>query len=118
MKILEKMLLFFSKAKLVSEDYYGNSYFLLKQTDSFGRQARYVKYFKKNNASSIPALWSGWLRYSIDTDELQSSIAKVKAPFIKLHQPNLTGTNGCYTPLNTMKERAKNTCIYQSWLNL
>ena len=118
MKILEKILLFFQGAEKVGEDYYGNSYYLLKTKDAFGRRLRYVKYEKKKNISSIPPLYNAWLRYSLDDfNDIEKLNAK-NPNFIKFHQPNLTGIDGCYYPENhaLSGRKQKDDVIYHSWL--
>ena len=115
-KFVEKCFLLIQKAEFAGEDYYGNSYFLLKSKDCFDRRIRYVKYFNKKNASSIPPLWSAWLRYSINDIDV---IKNYNSPsFIKNHMPNVTGVEGMYLPdnhmLNAGKKRQEK--IYHSWL--
>jgi NADH:ubiquinone oxidoreductase subunit len=128
MKILEKLFLFFNKAQLVGQDYYGNSYYLLKTKDAFGRQIRYVQFFKPRKIShlppikisSIPPLWAGWLRYSINNINTVNTLNNEKPSFVKPHQPNLTGIEGCYYPTNHIlnKRNSEKSKFYHSWLNI
>ncbi len=115
-KFIEKCFLAFQKAKLVGEDYYGNSYFLLKTKDCFDRNKRYVKYFDKKNASAIPPLWSAWLRYSLDDVDIIKNY--VNPAFVKYHKPNVTGTEESYLPDNHMLNPNKKSQkkLYKSWL--
>lgn len=117
MGIIEKLFLFFNRAELISTDYYGNNYYLLREKDVFGRNVRYVQYLKISNASNVPPLWNGWLRYTIDTETLKKEISKEQPKFVKFHQPDLTGTNVCYTPLQNLNENLKKSHSYNSWLD-
>lgn len=117
MSILERAVLFFNKAEFVSSDYYGNNYYLLKETDKFERKVRYVKFKNKKNASSIPPLWSGWLRYSMSTETLKAELNKGQKSFVKFHHPNLTGSNFAYSPTQSVKEHNEKTAIYHPWIN-
>ena len=114
-KIIEKCFLFFQRAKFVGEDYYGNRYFFLKTQDDFGRNIRYVKFFNKKEASSIPPLWSAWLRYYLDDI---SKIESTKQPFfVKNHMPNITGIKGSYFPTNhVLNLSRKKEEVYHSWI--
>ena len=128
MKILEKIFLFLNKAELVGKDYYQNSYYLLKTKDAFGRKIRYVEFFKQRKIShlppcrisSIPPLWTAWLRYSINDIESVNKLDNEKPSFTKFHEPNLTGIEGCYYPTNHMlnKRNENKSKIYNSWLNI
>jgi NADH:ubiquinone oxidoreductase subunit len=117
MGIIEKLSLFFNGAKLISTDYYDNNYYVLSEKDVFGRNVRYVQYSKKRNASNVPPLWNGWLRYTIDTETLQKEIKATQPKFVKFHRPDLTGTNVCYTPLQNLNENIKKSQNYNSWLD-
>jgi NADH:ubiquinone oxidoreductase subunit len=122
MKFLENFFLLFQKAKFLGQDYYGNSYFLLKSKDYLGRPRRYVKYFSKKQASAIPPLYSAWLTHGISSFDEIMKLEKLEESkkFTKPHQPNLTGTNLAYDPSLNVFQKSKNTQnkkIYESWTN-
>lgn len=114
-RFIENCFLFFQSAKLVSEDYYGNQYYLLKAKDFFGRNIRYVKYFDRKESSAIPPLWSAWLKYYFDDID---KIKDMKNPsFVKNHSPNITGVKGAYFPTDRFSGSfKKKEEVYHSWI--
>ena len=113
MRILEKLLLLAKGARLISTDYYGNTYYVLREKDAFGRPTRYVSYRKRKNASNVPPLWSSWLRHSLDDNSLEQEARKVAQPFVSPHQPNLTGSSIAYS----QDDKKTFTKIYHSWMD-
>jgi NADH:ubiquinone oxidoreductase subunit len=114
-KIIEKCFLSLQKAKLAGEDYYGNSYYILKSKDDFGRNIRYVKYFNKKESSAVPPLWSAWLRYYLD--DIEQIKSTNQAFFVKNHAPNITGVKSAYFPTNhPFNPSRKKVEIYHSWI--
>ena len=62
----------------------------------------------------VPPEWHAWLHYTVD-QPLEPSPDK---PWIKEHQPNLTGTAAAYSPPGDDRrggERARATGDYEAW---
>ena len=104
----------------VGEDEFGNRYFRARRRRGERREGqrerRWVLYNGEPEASHVPPEWHAWLHHLSDAP-LQKGSAFHK-PWIKPHQPNLTGTRAAYRPPgHTLNDgvRAKATGDYVPW---
>jgi NADH:ubiquinone oxidoreductase subunit len=97
----------------VGKDSLGNIYFEEKTGRQHLRRRRWVSFAGPADASLVPPEWHAWLHYTTD-----APLAPVKRPWIKPHEPNLTGTALSYRPPGHDYEggkRAAATGDYESW---
>lgn len=97
----------------VGEDAYGNVYYRSKRKRFGNREERWVVYNGEAEASKVPPEWHAWLHHTTDTP-----IATPARPWLKPHQPNLTGTEDAYYPPGHDRrggQRAKAGGDYQAW---
>jgi NADH:ubiquinone oxidoreductase subunit len=97
----------------VGTDAYGNRYFQAKRAPATGRRRRWVVYAGTPDASKVPPEWHGWMHYTAD-----APLAAVARPWIRPHQPNLTGTAAAYRPAGSQLQggtRARATGDYEAW---
>jgi NADH:ubiquinone oxidoreductase subunit len=97
----------------VGADAYGNRYFQAKRAPAAGRRRRWVVYAGTPDASKVPPEWHAWLHYTVD-----APLTPVARPWIRPHQPNLTGTAAAWRPAGSQLRggvRARATGDYESW---
>lgn len=96
---------------LVGKDTFGNRYYRNK-----AGTRRWVIYNGTVEASRIPPDWHGWLHHTFKLPPTEAPL-KIK-PWEKVHQPNLTGTEGAYHPPGSLAaggQHAPATGDYQPW---
>ncbi len=103
-----------ARGKLVGTDSQGNRYFRERKARPGHRQRRWVLYKGRPEASRVPSEWHAWLHYTVD----QPLTPSPEKPWVKEHQPNLTGTKDAYLPPGDdrrggVRERA--TGDYEAW---
>jgi NADH:ubiquinone oxidoreductase subunit len=104
-----------AKGKLVGTDSQGNRYYI-ERTNVRGRRSprRWVIYNGVAEASRVPPEWHAWLHYTT-AEPLAPPTDK---PWIKPHQPNMTGTPQAYLPSGHDRrggERQAATGDYEPW---
>jgi NADH:ubiquinone oxidoreductase subunit len=112
-----KLLTFFSGAKYIGEDQFGNKYYSASPRKGYKRNRRWVIYKGQPEASKVPPEWHGWLHYQ--TDVVPSENEKsFRRPWQQPHQPNQTGTDQAYRPpghILSGGKRDKATGDYKPW---
>jgi len=108
---------FFSRAKRVGVDDFGNKYYRAKARKGYKRERRWVIYKGAPEATKVPPEWHGWLHHQTDVvpSEAESSFRR---PWQKPHRPNMTGTNMAYRPPGHILEggeRDRATGDYEAW---
>lgn len=99
------------KGVFVGEDSQGNRYF----TDRAGKK-RWVIYKGYAEPSRVPAIWHGWLHYTVDEPPTVSQ--PQSHAWEKEHVPNMTGTPYAYRPKGSLYAsgpRAKSGGDYEAW---
>jgi NADH:ubiquinone oxidoreductase subunit len=99
----------------VGTDEFGNRYYQAKRQPKTGRRRRWVMYAGAVEPSAIPAEWHAWLHYTVDKPLERDTRAK---PWLREHQPNLTGTLGAYLPPGhdlRGGKRERSSADYESW---
>ena len=99
--------------ELVGTDAYGNTYYKSKKMRSGNRQERWVVYTGEADASKVPPEWHAWLHHTVD-----APLEGPARPWLKPHQPNLTGTVAAYMPPGADArggQRSKAADDYQAW---
>lgn len=102
--------------KHVGTDEFGNRYYTERANPKDRRTKRWVMYKGIAEPSKVPALWHGWLHYTLE--ELPSEMPRIHYAWEKEHLPNLTGTKGAYMPPGHVlkgADRAASTSDYQAW---
>jgi NADH:ubiquinone oxidoreductase subunit len=97
----------------VGNDASGNIYFQDKRLRPGARRKRWVIYAGPDDASDVPPEWHAWLHHTTD-----APLAAIHRPWIKPHEPNLTGTAASYRPPGHDYEggrRAAATGDYEAW---
>jgi NADH:ubiquinone oxidoreductase subunit len=120
MTTLGTRLLTWLRGERVGTDAYGNSYYRLKRDrptgrggGRFSRERRWVIYNGEPEGSKVPPEWHAWLHYTTD-----APLPAGARPWIKPHEPNLTGTAEGYRPPGHDYEgghRAAATGDYEAW---
>lgn len=98
--------------KLVGSDRYGNRYYEERRAHPL-RRRRWVAYAGEPEASKVPPEWHAWLHYTTD-----APLTPVDRPWIKPHQPNLTGTAQAWRPAGSQQQggrRAAASADYEAW---
>jgi NADH:ubiquinone oxidoreductase subunit len=98
----------------VGTDAYGNTYYEHKRAPASGRRRRWVIYAGTPDASKVPPEWHGWLHHMSDAPLPEGSLR----PWMKPHQPNLTGTAAAWRPAGSQQKggrRAAATGDYEAW---
>ena len=86
----------FRRGELVGTDSYGNRYFRDEKHPLHGRERRWCLFNGEPEASLVPPEWHGWLHHTMAAPiPLDSPFHQ---PWVKPHQPNMTGTAGAYFP--------------------
>ena len=111
------------RGELVGTDTFGNRYYRdkrhLPRTAGGGRasrEKRWVIYEGEPEASRVPPEWHAWLHHTVDT--VPADGGKLKYPWQKEHQPNLTGTAAAYRPPGSVLmggARAPAAGDYEPW---
>ncbi|SME87729.1 NADH:ubiquinone oxidoreductase subunit [Tistlia consotensis] len=108
--------------ELVGQDGEGNKYYRQKgggfvHRDSLRRERRWVIYTQgRDEASRVPPEWHAWLHHW--SSELPPKDGIARRPWMKPHQPNLTGTELAYRPPGHTLEGGKRdraTGDYEAW---
>jgi NADH:ubiquinone oxidoreductase subunit len=103
--------------RLVGKDEQGNRYYEQKSAPKGAkRKRRWVIYNGPAEASRVPAEWHAWLHHL--TDLPPSEAGYVERPWMKPHQPNMTGTPAAYRPegsLHKTGSRPRGTGDYEPW---
>jgi len=102
--------------KHVGTDVFGNRYYTERRAAKDRRTRRWVVYKGLAEASKVPALWHGWLHYTMDA--LPQELSTPSYDWQKEHIPNLTGTAGAYVPPGHIHRGAKrdaSTSDYEAW---
>ena len=115
-------LLTWLRGELVGTDSFGNCYYREKGTKPLrrgggraSREKRWVIYHGEPEGSKVPAEWHAWLHHTVD--ELPRA-DRVRYPWEKEHQPNMTGTPFAYYPPGSVLrggQRARATGDYEPW---
>jgi NADH:ubiquinone oxidoreductase subunit len=98
---------------LVGTDGEGNRYYQTRAPRAGARRRRWVVYAGQPDASKVPPEWHAWLHHTVD-----APLARLDRPWIRPHQPNLTGTSLAYRPAGSQHRggrRAAATGDYQPW---
>jgi NADH:ubiquinone oxidoreductase subunit len=114
MMTIGTILFTWAKGKLVGTDSQGNRYFHERKARPGHRLRRWVLYKGRAEASRVPSEWHAWLHYTVD----QPLAPSADKPWVKEHQPNLTGTADAYLPAGADRrggERARATGDYEAW---
>lgn len=101
----------------VGDDRFGNTYYRLSKPGSGARERRWVIYADDREASTVPPEWQGWLTHTLV--DPPSEAPPVERPWIKPHQPNLTGSDAAYKPpgaLDRANDREQATGDYEPWV--
>ncbi|HYE49408.1 MAG TPA: NADH:ubiquinone oxidoreductase subunit NDUFA12 [Azospirillaceae bacterium] len=103
-------------AEKVGTDRMGNTYFQEKKARPGMKTRRWVIFRGEPEATKVPPEWHGWLHYTHDKPITDDS--PFRKPWLKDHQPNLTGTAGAYRPPGHQYEggqRSRATGDYEPW---
>lgn len=110
----------FLNGEKVGQDEFGNSYFRGKKGRKSriggNREQRWVVYAKKDDPSSVPADWHGWLHHTMIAPPTEQPLPHKQ--WEQPHLPNKTGTDQAYFPSGHPMaggERPKATGDYQAW---
>lgn len=79
----------------IGTDSAGNIYFESRGDYlNYGRKRRWVVYAGAPEATAVPPEWHGWLHHTVASppEDLR------RLPWMKPHQPNMTGTPQAYRP--------------------
>lgn len=101
----------------VGSDRFGNDYYRDRRRREGRRERRWVIYQGEPEGSAVPPEWQGWLTHTVEATPLEHP--PVARPWLKEHQPNLTGAAGAYRPPGALLEggrRPPATDDYEPWL--
>lgn len=104
------------KGTHVGTDEFGNRYFKGKARKGTSRERRWVIYKAGHEASTVPALWHGWLHHQ--SNLLPEAAQGYKKPWQKPHVANMTGSDKAYLPQGHAQrggERAASSSDYTPW---
>lgn len=105
------------KGEFVGSDDAGNRYYRAKSAVPRSiAERRWVVFNGVSEASAIPPGWHAWMHHRVDAVPGPNG-AQAK-PWIKPHQPNLTGTAAAYRPPGSLVGNspvAPAPKDYQSW---
>ena len=102
--------------ELVGTDEFGTRYYRSKKRKRFGHEQRWCVYSGDKDASKVPPEWHSWLHYTVEDPLIGETVAG--RPWLKRHQPNLTGTSMAYRPAGHSYRggrRAGATGDYEAW---
>lgn len=111
MKLLNKLWIRFTGGKLIIRDEFGNEYYESNSVNYLGKKIRSVIYKNEAEPSKVPPCFHAWLHHL--TDELPDQ-KQINFNWQRVHEPNMTGTNLSYSPLEKGK-RAKVSSDYHPW---
>lgn len=115
---LGTLLFTWSRGRLVGTDPQGNRYYEEKKPGKGAdHKRRWVIYNGPVEASRVPADWHAWLHYTLDVPPAEANLTE--RPWMKPHQPNLTGTPAAYRPEGSLHkggQRPKGTGDYEPWV--
>jgi NADH:ubiquinone oxidoreductase subunit len=103
-----------ARGSFIGRDSLGNQYFERPGRPGTTRRRRWVVYAGPDDASVIGPEWHAWLHHLTD----KPLPAPTGKPWIKPHQPNLTGTPASYRPPGHDYEggrRAAASADYEAW---
>lgn len=116
-------LLTWLRGESVGIDSLGNRYYRDKGRPTLrrgggraSREKRWVVYHGEPEGSKVPPEWHAWLHHTID--EVPGTAARVRYPWEREHQPNMTGTPYAYRPAGSILRggvRAPSTGDYEPW---
>jgi len=111
MKFLLRIYLFFCGTK-IGIDQYGNQYFEVKRTDSFGRKKRFCLYNGTPEASKISPEWHLFMHYQIEAKDVKTNYKQHKwqKPFV----PDITLSDAKYLPKNHPLFNSKKNLFHSS----
>jgi NADH:ubiquinone oxidoreductase subunit len=98
----------------VGADSIGNVYYEERQARPGARKRRWVMYAGEPEASLVPPEWHAWLHYTTDAPIALGN----PRPWLKPHEPNLTGTPEGYRPPGSDYRgghRQRATGDYEAW---
>ena len=101
------------KGQRIGNDAAGNTYYQERKPRG-PRTRRWVLYAGEADPSVVPAEWHAWLHHLTDAPLPESA----RRPWMKPHQPNMTGTAGSYRPAGADSmggQRAHATGDYEAW---
>ena len=111
------------KGEFAGTDQFGNRYYRergrreLKRGGGLdSRERRWVMYNGEVDASRVPPEFHAWLHHTVDV--LPQDAGRLKYPWQKEHQPNLTGTPAAYHPPGSLIEggqRQRASGDYEPW---
>ena len=104
------------KGEFVGRDEFDNRYYREKHKWAGRRERRWVLYKNKDEASSVPPSWHGWLHHIFAETPAEKPLAAKS--WEKPHLPNLTGTTAAYRPPGHILEggqRDRATGDYEPW---
>jgi NADH:ubiquinone oxidoreductase subunit len=100
----------------VGTDQYGNVYYTGKPRGGSTMERRWVIYKGEAEATLVPPEWHGWLHHQ--TDVIPQTHNKLRRPWQKQHQPNMTATDKAYFPPGDARKgghREAATGDYTAW---
>ena len=116
-------LLTWFRGELVGTDGLGNRYYrergakpLRRGGGRASREKRWVIYQGEPEGSKVPQEWHAWLHHTVDEVPRAD---RVRYPWEKEHQPNMTGTPFSYYPPGSVLrggQRARATGDYEPWI--
>ncbi|HEY8611902.1 MAG TPA: NADH-ubiquinone oxidoreductase subunit NDUFA12 family protein [Roseomonas sp.] len=102
----------------IGTDSAGNVYFESRRDYmNYGRKRRWVVYAGEPEATTVPPEWHGWLHHSV-ASPLDTAR---RLPWMKPHQPNVTGTPAAYRPYrpkgdgSVVGQRGPTAGDYEAW---
>ncbi|AWK86518.1 NADH:ubiquinone oxidoreductase subunit NDUFA12 [Azospirillum thermophilum] len=101
----------------VGTDRFGNVYYRDKNGKTHLRERRWVIYAGEPDASKIPPEWHAWLHY-ITKDPIPEGSSPFHKPWVKEHQPNMSGSTQAYRPPGHQLaggKRVSATGDYEPW---
>jgi len=104
------------RATQIGSDRYGNVYMEEKKARPGMKPRRWVMFKGEPEATKVPPEWHGWLHYTHDKPLTETS--EYHKPWVKDHEPNLSGTTGAYLPPGHQYaggQRQRATGDYEPW---
>jgi NADH:ubiquinone oxidoreductase subunit len=101
------------RGRLVGTDGLGNRYYIERRPRRGAKPRRWMLFAGEKEASVVPPEWHAWLHHTTE-----SPLPDQRRPWMKPHQPNLTGTPGSYRPPGhdyRGGHRARATGDYEAW---
>lgn len=108
----------FSRGRKIGTDPLGNVYYEAAPRPGYKRPRRWVIYKGRDDASTVPPQWHGWLHHQTDHLPTDPEAAVFRRSWQKPHRPNPTGTPDAYHPpghVLAKGKRDKATGDYEAW---